>query len=87
LVLKFVQNIAEVLVFENQVSEIYALHKFAATYTTHNKHKRRTCMPSDGFVPSISSIKRVQYQALDCTIIEIGSLSTCMEICLVEPLD
>jgi len=30
----------------------------AATYTTNNKHKRWTYMPSAGFKPSIPAIKR-----------------------------
>jgi len=29
----------------------------AATYTTHNKHKRRTSIPSAGFEPTIPAIK------------------------------
>jgi len=32
----------------------------AATYTKHNKHKRRTSMPSAGFEPAIPAIKRLQ---------------------------
>jgi len=55
-----------------------------ATYTTHNKHKRRTCIQSGGFEPSTSSIKRLQYLALDRTVTEIGSLRTCLQICLVR---
>jgi hypothetical protein len=30
-----------------------------ATYTTHNKHKRKTSMPSAGFEPAIPAIKRL----------------------------
>ena len=58
----------------------------AATYTTHDKHKRRTIVPLGGFEPSISSIKRLQYQTLDRTVTETGSLNTCLEICLVGRL-
>jgi hypothetical protein len=36
----------------------------AATYTTHNKHKRRTPMPSAGFEPTIPEIKPLQTYAL-----------------------
>jgi len=32
----------------------------AATYTTHNKHKKRTPMPSAGFEPAIPEIKPLQ---------------------------
>jgi hypothetical protein len=39
----------------------------AATYTTHNKHKRRTYMPSEGFEPAIPAIERSQTNALDGT--------------------
>jgi hypothetical protein len=39
----------------------------AATYTTYNKHKRRTSMPSVGFELAITTIKRVQTHALDRT--------------------
>jgi hypothetical protein len=35
-----------------------------ATYTTHNKHKRRTYMPSQGFKPANPAIKRLQTNAL-----------------------
>jgi hypothetical protein len=34
------------------------LNERSATYTTHSKHKRRTTMPSAGFEPAISAIKR-----------------------------
>jgi hypothetical protein len=36
----------------------------AATYTTHNKHKRRTSMPSEGFKPAIPAIEQPQTYAL-----------------------
>jgi hypothetical protein len=32
----------------------------AATYTTHNKHKRWTSMPSGGIEPVIQEMKRLQ---------------------------
>jgi hypothetical protein len=32
----------------------------AATYTTHNKHKRRTSLPSAGFEPAIPASERSQ---------------------------
>ena len=32
----------------------------AATYTTHNKHKTRTYVPSAGFEPAIPRINRLQ---------------------------
>jgi len=35
----------------------------AATYTTHNKHKRRLSMPSAGFEPAIPSTKRLHTHA------------------------
>ena len=37
----------------------------AATYTTHNKHKRRTFVPSAGFEPTIPAIEWPQTYALD----------------------
>jgi hypothetical protein len=43
------------------------------TYATHNKHKRRTPMPSVGFEPAIPAIKRPQNYALDRTATGIGS--------------
>jgi hypothetical protein len=39
----------------------------AATHTTHNKHNRRTSMPSTGFDPTVSGIKRQNTRALDRT--------------------
>jgi hypothetical protein len=36
----------------------------AATYPKHNKHKRRTAMPSTGFEPAMPAIKRLQTYAL-----------------------
>jgi hypothetical protein len=36
----------------------------AATYTTHDKHKGRTPMPSAGFEPAIPEIKPLQNYAL-----------------------
>jgi hypothetical protein len=36
----------------------------AATYTTHNKYRRRTSMPSAGFEPAIPAIDRPQTHAL-----------------------
>ena len=38
----------------------------AATYTTHNKHKRQTSMPLVGFEPTIPVIKQLQtYEQCD----------------------
>jgi hypothetical protein len=37
----------------------------AANYTTHNKHKRRSSMPSAGFEPAIPGIELLQNNALD----------------------
>jgi len=37
----------------------------APTYTTHNKHKRRTSMSSVGFEPAISTFKRLKTYSLD----------------------
>jgi hypothetical protein len=44
----------------------------AATYTTHNKHKR-TSMPSSGFEPAIRAAKWLQTYALNQMATEIGS--------------
>jgi hypothetical protein len=46
----------------------------AATYTTHNKHKRRTTsMPSLGFEPGITVVEWLQTYALDRTATGIGA--------------
>ena len=45
-----------------------------ATYTTHNKHKRRISVPSPEFEPAIPAIDRLQTYALDGTAIGIGDL-------------
>jgi hypothetical protein len=45
----------------------------AATYTTHNQHKRRTSMPLAKFEPAISATKRPQTYALDRTATGIGA--------------
>jgi hypothetical protein len=45
----------------------------AATYTTHNKHKRRTPMPSAGFEPAIPEIEPLQTYALVRTDSGTGS--------------
>ena len=39
----------------------------AFTYTTHNKHERRTCVLLAGFEPAVPGIKRPRTQALDYT--------------------
>ena len=44
----------------------------AATYTTHNKLKRRTSIPSAGFEPASPAIRRLQNYALDRTTTGIG---------------
>jgi hypothetical protein len=46
----------------------------ADTCTTHTVHKGRTSMPSAGFEPAISAIKRLQTYALDCTVTRIGDI-------------
>ena len=46
----------------------------AVTYTTHNKHKRRTSMPSVGFEPAILAIQRPQTYALDRPAIGVGCI-------------
>ena len=46
----------------------------AATYTTHNKHKRRTTsVPTVGFEPGISVVERLQTYALERTATGIGA--------------
>jgi hypothetical protein len=42
-----------------------------ATYTTHNKHKRRKSIPSAGFETAVPEIKWLQTYALDRTATEI----------------
>jgi hypothetical protein len=39
----------------------------AATYTTHNRHKRRTSMTPEEFEPTIPANERPQTHTLDCT--------------------
>ena len=46
----------------------------AATYTTHNKHKRLTSMYTAGFEPAVPAIERPQTYALDRTAIAVGFL-------------
>jgi len=46
-----------------------------ATYTTHDKHKSRTSIPSAGFETTIPAIDKLQTYTLDCTGTGIGSLS------------
>jgi hypothetical protein len=43
------------------------LDLIAVTYTTHNKQKRGSSIPSMGFEPAIPTIKRLQTCALDST--------------------
>jgi hypothetical protein len=45
----------------------------AATYTIHNKHKRRTAMTSAEYEPAIPAIERRQTYALDRNATGIGS--------------
>jgi hypothetical protein len=45
-----------------------------ATYTTHNKHKRRTSMPSTGFEPAIPAIQWPQTYALERTATGVGCI-------------
>ena len=49
----------------------------ATTYTIHNKHKRRTCLSSAWFEPTIPAIKRLQISALDRAVTGIVH---CVEI-------
>jgi hypothetical protein len=42
----------------------------ATTYTTHNKHKRQTAMPSVAFEPLIQAIQHLQAHALDSMPLE-----------------
>jgi len=44
----------------------------AANFTTHNKHNRRTPMPSAGFEPAIPATRRLQTYTLDRTALGIG---------------
>jgi hypothetical protein len=46
----------------------------AATYTTHNKHKRRTSIPSAGFELIIPAVERLQTYAFDRAATGISSL-------------
>jgi hypothetical protein len=46
----------------------------AATYTTHNKHKRRKYMTSARFEPAISATKWLQFYALDRKTTWIGEI-------------
>ena len=46
----------------------------AATYTTHNKFKRRISMHSAGFEPAITAIRRLQSDASDRTATGIGGI-------------
>jgi hypothetical protein len=39
----------------------------AATYTTHNKHKRRMCVTFEGVEPAIPAFERRQTYTLNCT--------------------
>jgi hypothetical protein len=48
------------------------LNAKASTYTTHNKYKRQTYMPSVGFEPAIPAIKQQQTYTLDCIASGIG---------------
>jgi len=48
-----------------------------ATYTTHNKHNRRTSMPSAVSEHTIPAVKRQQTYTLECTTIAIGLTNTC----------
>jgi len=45
-----------------------------AACTTHNKHDRRTSMPSTAFEPTVPAIQRPQTHALDGTATGIGIL-------------
>ena len=44
----------------------------AANWTKHNKHKRRTSIPSAVFEPASPEIKRLQTYLLDRTVTVIG---------------
>jgi len=46
----------------NHVGLLYSSYQLVAevaTYTTHNKHKRRTTIPSARFEPAIPAIERL----------------------------
>ena len=51
----------------------YQLVAEAATYPTHNKHKRRKSIPSAEFEPAVPGIKRLHTYALDCKVTRIGN--------------
>jgi len=51
----------------------------AATYTTLNKHKRRTSLASAWFEPTIPAMKRLQIYTLDRTITGIVHCSESWE--------
>jgi len=44
----------------------------ATTYTTHNKRKRQTSMPSAGLEPVTPAIRQLQTYTLGFTAIRIG---------------
>ena len=87
LVAQFSYCVATALSFAVSISHIYThtppvgllrtseqLVSEAATYTTHNKYKRRTFMFSAEFEPVVPAIKRPNTYAFDRTATEIGSL-------------
>jgi hypothetical protein len=56
-----------------------------ASYTTHNKFKRRTYMFSAGFEPATQVIKRLHTYVLDSTTTGIGFIvCKCVFLCILE---
>jgi hypothetical protein len=58
----------------------------AATYTTLNRHKRQTSVPSTAFEPAISGIGRLQTYVLDGKATEIGLLCFLVHIITIYEL-
>ena len=52
-------------------SERMIISSETATYTTHNKHKRRKPTPSARFETAIPAIERLQTSALDCFFVVV----------------
>jgi hypothetical protein len=80
----FYGAIAKLLVDVSRTHTAWHIHAFGlawtsdqpvtetATYTTHNKHQRRTFMPSAGFKPAIPASERLQTYTLDRMATGIG---------------
>ena len=50
------------------LSNEWSAHRRGRTYTKHNKHEKRTTMPSAGFEAAIPAMKRIRNYALDRTV-------------------